>query len=122
MKKILIAFDCDGTLVRDVDLKIPANIEPIPQIRDLLVLLAKMENTEILVWSGTGKRWAKQVAKTLGIAEYVDRYADKIYVRCDMCDFHCEHARFKTKIRPDIAVDDVRTFDLAAANLIVGAQ
>ena len=118
MKKILIAFDVDGTLVSNGALsedQIVAN----ERIRSLLIILAHMKNVKILVWSGGGELWARQAVEQLGIKKYVDQYADKIYTKCLKCKEPCNHHQFGTKIRPDIAIDDIQDCLLGKVNLIV---
>lgn len=99
MKKVLIAFDIDGTLRNNIhDEEIVAN----ERIRDLLIILSSFKNVKILVWSGGGELYARQVANAIGIAHYVDSYATKA-----------------PDIRPDIAIDDMHEFDMSDINLIV---
>lgn len=126
MKKLVIAFDCDGTLIRNgaADARrIVAN----ERIRTLLIILASMKNTKIIVWSGGGELWARQVASAIGINEYVDAYADKKYLSCQdaQCagpvysDGTCGTHHFGTNIVPDIAIDDIQACELGLLNLIV---
>lgn len=118
MKRILIAFDVDGTLVNNGALsedQIVAN----ERIRTLLIILAHMKNVKIIVWSGGGELWARQAVEQLGIKKYVDQYADKIYIKCLKCKKRCDHHTFGTKIKPDIAIDDIQTCELGLINLIV---
>lgn len=118
MKKILIAFDVDGTLVdneQPSELGVVAN----ERIRQLLIILASFKNTKILVWSGGGELWARQAVKELGLKKYVDDYADKQYVKCPDCAEPCHHHTFGTDIKPDIAIDDIQACELGLINLIV---
>lgn len=112
MKQIVIAFDIDGTL-RDntVEDHLVAN----ERIRTLLIVLASMKNTTIMVWSGGGAGYARQVAAAMAIEQYVDVYEDKGYGGYD------DHGRpiFHTHLKPDIAFDDIRECDLGVLNLIV---
>lgn len=81
MKKILVAFDVDGTLISNGALaehEMVAN----ERIRSLLIIMAHMKNTRILVWSGGGELWARQAVAQLGLQKYVDEYADKQYSAC----------------------------------------
>ena len=113
MKKITIAFDCDGTLVTTESAetrKIVAN----ERIRTLLIALASMKNTKIIVWSGGGEQWARQVGAALGIDKYVDKYASKNYLG----KVDGEH-QFNPDFKPDIAVDDIQACELGKINLIV---
>lgn len=114
MKKITIAFDCDGTLIRDGamdDHEIIAN----ERIRSMLITLASFKNTKIIVWSGGGELWARQVAAALGINKYVDKYAAKNLIGRD----EAGHPMFAPDIRPDIAIDDIQSCELGVLNLIV---
>ena len=112
MQEILVAFDVDGTL-RDNTItdRIVAN----ERIRTILILLSGMKNTKIMIWSGGGERYARQVAAALAVEQYVDVYGDKGYGGYD------EDGRpiFHTDLRPDIAFDDIRECTLGAINLIV---
>ena len=104
MKTIVVAFDCDGTLVTTDSAgsgKIVAN----ERVRTLLVSLAHMKNTKIIVWSGGGEMWAKQVVNSLGISKYVNMTADKQI--------------YKEIPQVDIAIDDIQDTALGKVNLIV---
>lgn len=115
MKQITIAFDCDGTLIRDGAMeehKIVAN----ERIRTMLVTFARFKNTRIIVWSGGGELWARQVGAALGIDKYVDKYASKnLLPDRDAAG----HTQFAPDIKPDIAIDDIQDCDLGVLNLIV---
>lgn len=126
MKKVTIAFDVDGTLVSNGALsehEIVAN----ERIRTLLIILAHMKNVEIWVWSGGGELWARQAANALGITKYVDKFADKEYKQCEQPECvqarkggtYCNHHVFGTKLKPDIAIDDIQACELGVFNLIV---
>lgn len=113
MKKIVIGFDCDGTLVTNDSAetgKIVAN----ERIRSLLVALASFKNVKIVVWSGGGELWARQVGASLGIDKYVWKYADKIFIGKDEDGM----IRFDTKLKPDIVIDDIQDCELGVINLI----
>lgn len=117
MKKIIIAIDIDGTLIRndgdgDMDGGIPIANE---RIRTLLVTLASFKNTHIIVWSGGGELYARQVCSSLGLLKYVDEYKGKNLVRQDEKGNHF----FEPDIVPDIAIDDIHSCDLGKLNLIV---
>lgn len=114
MKKTVIAFDCDGTLIQDGALaehEIVAN----ERIRSLLIILARFKNTKIVVWSGGGELWARQVGAALGINKYVDEYASKNHLGKNESGKH----QFAPDIKPDIAIDDIRDCELGIMNLIV---
>lgn len=115
MKKITIAFDCDGTLLNNTESKPVAN----ERIRSLLVALASFKNTRIIVWSGGGELYARQVAQALGITKYVDGYASKNPQRPVSATETATRHVFKPDIVPDIAIDDIQDCDLGNINLIV---
>lgn len=123
MKKYLIAFDVDGTLRNNLkpngglEDRVVANED----IRTLLIILSKFKNTKIMVWSGGGELYARQICNELGLAKYVDAYADKEYVACKVCKepSECHHHVFGTTIKPDIAIDDIQSCELGLINLIV---
>ena len=110
MKDILIAIDVDGTLRNNTVEDVVANEE----IRTLLIILSKFKNVKILVWSGGGELYARQVCSSLGIAKYVDRYAAKWLSEDDSVG-----VRQHPDIKPDIAIDDIHECELGAINLIV---
>ncbi len=111
MKTITIAFDCDGTLLNNTKQQMVAN----EQIRSLLVILACFKNTKIIVWSGGGEAYARQVARALGIEAYVDAYTSKNYKGKDENHRHI----FSPSYVPDIAIDDIQDCELGLLNLIV---
>lgn len=113
MKKIVIAFDCDGTLLNNTVGKMVAN----ERIRTLLVALASFKNTCIVVWSGGGELYARQVANALGISKYVDSYAGKNPQAVGKTEAATKHV-FSPDIEPDIAIDDIQDCDLGKINLI----
>lgn len=113
MKKVTIAFDCDGTLVTTssaTNKRIVAN----ERIRSLLVALASFKNVYIIVWSGSGELWAKQCVNELGLVKYVDRVATKNHLGNE----NGKHI-FKPDFTPDIAIDDIQACELGVFNLIV---
>lgn len=117
MKQVTIAFDVDGTLIRndsgnDMDGGTPIANE---RIRTLLVTLASFKNIKIVVWSGGGELYARQVAQSLGITKYVDVYASKNHMGFDAQGKHV----FNPDIMPDIAIDDIQDCELGFLNLIV---
>lgn len=114
MQKITIAFDVDGTLIKE---KIGKGNSPIPneRIRSLLIALSSFKNVRIIVWSGGGEAYARMVAAQIGIREYVDNYASKNHAGKDEAGKHI----FSPDIRPDIAIDDIQACELGIINLIV---
>lgn len=120
MRKLLIAFDIDGTLRDNTEDQTKAPVAN-EDVRTLLVILSKFKNTKIMVWSGGGELYARQVTAALGLTKYVDSYADKEYTACTECiePSECHHHVFNTSIKPDIAIDDIQACELGILNLIV---
>lgn len=100
MKKITIAFDIDGTLRNNTNDEVIAN----ERIRQLLIILSSFKNTKIIVWSGSGELYARQVAKVIHVDQYVHEYASKTAHK---------------EIKPDIAIDDIQDTMIGKINLIV---
>ncbi len=102
MKKIVICFDVDGTLLNNTEKTSPfvAN----ERIRTLLITLSSFKNTKIIVWSGSGELCARQTVHSLGLEHYVDGYASKTNWK---------------EINPDIAIDDIQNTAIGGLNLIV---
>lgn len=103
MRTIKIAFDIDGTLRNNQNGK-NGNPQANEDIRTLLRILRKFKNTEIIVWSGSGEVYARQVARELHVDHWVHRYATKT----DHLD-----------INADIAIDDIQDTAIGKINLIV---
>ena len=116
MKKVIIAFDVDGTLIRNESQQVTGSAVPIAneRIRTLLVTLASFKNVEIVVWSGGGELYARQVCSSLGINKYVDKICSKNLVGKE----NGKHI-FKPGFQPDIAIDDIQECELGKINLIV---
>lgn len=117
MKKIIIAFDIDGTLIRndsdgDMDSGIPIANE---RIRTLLISLASFKNIHIIAWSGGGELYVRQVCASLGLGKYIDEYKSKNLISTDKNGKHI----FEPDIVPDIAIDDIQDCELGTFNLIV---
>lgn len=112
MKKITIAFDCDGTLIQSDDTSI---LRWNKEVVDLLILLSKFKNTKIVVWSWRWKDWAKETVEYLDIRKYVDRIESKNHI---WKDAEWKH-QFAPDFVPDIAIDDIQECDLWVLNLIV---
>jgi hypothetical protein len=125
MQKVTIAFDIDGTIR---DNTYPDRVVANERIRSLLVTLASFKNTHIILWSGGGEIYARQIANSFGITKYIDGYADKQWRAVDGCvggngaGAQCvddTHNHFGTELQPDIAIDDMQKFTLGKMNLIV---
>jgi len=105
MQKYWVAFDVDGTLISNTE---PVGYIANEDIRTLLIILSKFKNVKILVWSGGGEIYARQVCGSLGINKYVDKYMSKQ----DWNDWVYKHNV--------IAIDDIQDTNLGnIANLIV---
>lgn len=116
MQTITIAFDVDGTLIRhdghgDMDGGVPVANE---RIRTLLISLASFKNVKIVVWSGGGELYARQVCNSLGLSKYVD----KIYSKNLIGTVDGKHI-FNPDFQPDITIDDIQDCELGKINLIV---
>lgn len=114
MKKVIIAFDCDGTLVTTESAE-KGTITANERVRTLLIALASMKNTKIVVWSGSGEAWARQCVAFLGLHKYVDGYLSKNHLGKDENNRHI----FNPGFVPDIAIDDIQDCQLGKINLIV---
>lgn len=97
MKKIVVAFDIDGTLrcnctetCRDLN----------KRVADAIPFFQHMKNTRVILWSGGGKDYAESFGKRVGIRE-----AD-CFSKLD-----APHV--------NIAIDDIQEFEMADFNLIV---
>lgn len=115
MKKVVVCFDVDGTLINNQIERPTAN----ERIRTLLITLASFKNVKIVVWSGGGELYARQVVSEIGITKYVDDYASKNPQRTVGKEETATRHVFKPDIEPDIAIDDIQDCDLGKINLIV---
>lgn len=115
MKAVVIAFDCDGTLLNNTKQQMVAN----ERIRSMLITFASFKNTRIIVWSGGGELYARQVARALAVETYVDGYASKNPQRPVGVTESASRHVFAPDITPDIAIDDIQDCDLGLINLIV---
>jgi len=109
MKKLVIAFDCDWTLIKDI------KFTPNKRIVELLKTLSSFKNTKIIVWSWQGLLWVERVVESLGIEWYVDWIRSKNYKWKDKDWKHI----FNPDIHIDLAIDDMHSCDLWVMNLIV---
>ena len=100
MKQVIIAFDVDGTLANNTKKEPRAN----ERIRTLLTTLASFKNTYIIVWSGSGQLYAKQMVRELGLAPYVNL---------------CMGKEAWQNLKVDIAIDDIQDTSIGNLNLIV---
>ncbi len=113
MAKVIIAFDVDGTLIKNAGLDrehgIPSTDDvPIVYWINTLQVLSTCKNVKIVVWSGGGKQYAETWGRRLGLDQYVWQYASKL-----------EHPRLKELCDHLIAIDDIQATALGDVNLIV---
>lgn len=117
MQKVIVAFDVDGTLIRNAPREpgeivtpgMPNNDDvPIVHWINTLQVLSTCKNVRIVVWSGGGKSYAAVWGHRLGLDQYVWRYASKL-----------EHEQLKAQCDTLIAFDDIQATRLGDANLIV---
>lgn len=101
MRKIVVAVDVDGTLRSNLD---PSRVVANEDIRNLVRILQRFKNTELILWSGSGELYARQVANELGISHWFNKFASKT-----------DHE----VINADIAIDDIQDTAIGKLNLIV---
>ena len=114
MKEVYIAFDVDGTLIKNAHAdrykkrRTLDGAYPYDQgnmdIIDILVLLSRQKNVKIIVWSGGGKQYADNWVDRLQIREWVWKTGHKLD---------------SSLPKPQVAFDDVKNFNLAEVNIIV---
>lgn len=102
MKKIIIAFDCDGTLIKSEPYW-QCNYIANYRIVNLLKILYTFKNIKIIVWSWGWKEHAEKTVEELELKKFVKWIFDK--ADCDL--------------EVDIAIDDQHSFNLWKMNLIV---
>lgn len=101
MKKVVIAFDIDGTLRCNCTATCG---DKNPDVVQLALLLNKMKNTHLIAWSGGGKNYAQA---------FINRHSDLQKIFGTRCYGKTDG------VVPDIAVDDIQDFELGDINLIV---
>ncbi len=114
MKKLTIAFDCDGTLIKNEPYW-ECNYIPNNRIIHLLEILSSFKNVKILVWSWWWKDHCDRAVEKLNIKKFVWKTADKNHLWVDSNWKHIFNPEFK----PDIAIDDIQDCELGIFNLIV---
>lgn len=121
MKKIVIAFGVDGTLIQNGATNF-WDMKPNWRIVCLLKALASFKNVTIVVWSGGGQDWASEAVSKLDLHKLVKKTYDKNLINCEKagCKVEgCKIYHFDPPIKPDIAIDDIQACDLGLLNLIV---
>lgn len=99
MKRLIIAFDVDGTLLSNDD---QLGGSPNYRVVRLLVDLAHSKNVRIVVWSGGGADYAAHWGSKFGLDPYVWKYLCK-----------------DPELKPDICFDDIQECALGKVNVIV---
>lgn len=81
----IVAFDCDGTLIRhfaakktwDGEVIYRAGWEPRAEVVNILKAFRAMPNVKIIVWSYGGAAWAHHVAQACGVLDDADEVVGK---------------------------------------------
>lgn len=115
MKKIIIAFDCDWTLIKNEPYW-ECNYIPNNRICHLLEILAWFKNIKIIVWSWWWKEHAEKTVKECWLEKFVK--PNNCYSKNHMWKENWKHI-FNPPITPDIAIDDIQSCELWLLNLIV---
>ena len=117
MRKVIIAVDVDGTLIRNTNPETRVHGQPdnddvphVPIINTVMVLSKLFKNVRIVVWSGGGKDYAALWGHRLGLDDYVWRYASKL---------EAGELRKLVDRGNFIAIDDIQDTELGDVNLIV---
>lgn len=109
MKKVIIAFDIDGTLrnntyeypVGDMQNKIHWN----ERICNMAITFARFKNVTCIIWSGGGRDYAERVRH-----EFERDFGKQ--------PFKSAHGKTEP-LQPHIAIDDVQACEMGIFNLIV---
>lgn len=113
MKKTIIAFDVDWTLIDNINVW-TCQYVPNENIRTLLILLSRCKNVKIVVWSWWWEIHARQAVRLL----WIEKYVWKIMSKNHLWKEDWKH-KFEPEIVPDIAIDDIQDCKLWDINLIV---
>lgn len=107
MKRVVIAYDVDGTL-RDTPRPSADKLiyKMHPDTSFTMMTLSRAKNVKIIVWSARGKKYAEEIVNRFHLRKYVWRAEDK-------------SPEVAAKYKVDIAFDDQHSFDLANVNIIV---
>lgn len=115
MRKLVVAFDVDGTLIKADCWKTGVMI-PNDRIVTLLKTLASFKNIDVVVWSGGGKSWADKAVDDLDLRKYVKATYSK---NCVGKSPDGKTWYFEPDIKPDLAIDDIQACSLGVLNAIV---
>lgn len=114
MKKIVIAFDVDGTLRCNREEEHREKIVPNLRIVRLWETLSSFKNVELHVWSNRGAEYCDMIVKRFDLQKCKATHKKYWQAQQNSDDWHEDDG-----FRPDIAIDDQQRFDGADLNLIV---
>lgn len=101
MKRVIFAFDVDGTLIH--------GHEPRDNVIALLKVLSVIQNVQVAVWSGSGKDYAEMWVRRLDIGNWV------------WCTASKTEAKALRELGTVIAIDDMPEITIGDINLITRA-
>lgn len=103
MKRVLVAFDVDGTLrCNHTD----TCEDPNERMIELLKTMHHMKNVKVIVWTGTTPEYAYRFVRKFGLEKYVP-------------ESRCYSKISAPELGVDIAIDDIQECELGKVNLIV---
>lgn len=105
MKKVVVAFDIDGTLRSN---KTETSEEPNKRIVELVKILSSFKNTRVIAWSGGGADYAWRFIRLYKLEEYISE--DRCYSKMNYI------LKYGS---PDLAIDDIQDTAIGRVNLIV---
>jgi 2-polyprenyl-6-methoxyphenol hydroxylase-like FAD-dependent oxidoreductase len=79
-----VAFDVDGTLVSTHFTTAEGAPVALEDVRTLVWAFHDLFDARIIVWSGSGELYARQMAKEIHITQWVDAYCVKGSVSADI--------------------------------------
>ncbi len=106
MEKVAFAFDVDGTLA-DGDIPYVATHQLLTHL-----IIQKWKNVDVIVWSGGGASYARQMVVTHFGRAFVEGSKIKFYSKLDYKEVRKKYAKI-------IAIDDIQDTRLGDVNLIV---
>lgn len=115
MKKVVVAFDVDGTLRCNAEERHRNEVEANVRIVEFWTILSSFKNIELHIWSNRGADYCREIAKQFGLKKV------KGYHKKQWHEQSCAELMEGGKpFMPDIAIDDQQRFDGGLlANLIV---
>lgn len=119
MKKVIIAFDIDGTLRKNSEERHRTEVEPNERMVSLLEILAHSKNTEIHLWSNRGAIYCQEMRKVLGLEKFVKASHCHLKQWAAIADKLIMEGNPEDVLYPQIAIDDQQRFDGGIVNLIV---